>query len=283
MTGVQTCALPIFLTVYDMWKVRTLLHQVMTTKKRKMVGTDFYTFEDEPDTATEAHGVDKYLALLHTYLLALAIAGSNKLHGAPSEETFGSDSTKFVRVPWDVMQAYLFRASRAVMLLPESSRLPWLEGRDIAEGAAWVSAFREGEEPLGQIVQSVMEKRSAHWDTPIQSVITRPPPAAHSQSQFHQPRAAQDPKKQRQGNQKGSGKNKTSFPPAPPSSPSKLPPGSAASALRDGTTLCPDFNKGKCHSKGPSCSKGAHKCSKVTRGGRPCGMSFHGAHTCRNA
>ena len=28
------------LTVYDIWKVKTLRHQVMTTKKRKQVGTD---------------------------------------------------------------------------------------------------------------------------------------------------------------------------------------------------------------------------------------------------
>ena len=31
------------LTVYDIWKVKSLLHQVLTTKKRKQVGTDLYT------------------------------------------------------------------------------------------------------------------------------------------------------------------------------------------------------------------------------------------------
>ena len=65
------------LTVYDIWKVKTLLHQVMTTKKRKQVGTDLYTFEDEPDLASDTHGVEKYLAVLHTCLLALSIAGSS--------------------------------------------------------------------------------------------------------------------------------------------------------------------------------------------------------------
>ena len=100
------------------------------------------------------------------------MTGSSKVQGAPTDETFGSDSTKFVKVPWDVMQAYLFRASRSVMLLPEASRLSWLEGRDVAERAAWVSQFREGEEPLGQVVQSIMEKRGAHWDTPIMAFRT---------------------------------------------------------------------------------------------------------------
>ena len=115
------------LTVYDMWKVKNLMHQVMTTKKRKQVGTDLYTFEDDADAATEIRGVEKYLSMLHTYLLALAIAGSNKMQGAPPEETFGSDSTKYVKVPWDVLQAYYFRASRSAMLIPEATRLTWLE------------------------------------------------------------------------------------------------------------------------------------------------------------
>ena len=223
---------------------------------------------------------------IHTYLLALSIAGSSRVQGAPSDEAFGSDSTKFVKVPWDVMQSYLFRASRAVMCLPEASRLAWLEGRDIAERAAWVSQFREGDEPLGQVVQSIMEKRGAHWDTPIQNVVTRHSPIG---TPFRATQPGGSPKKQRHEQQKGNGKKaphgpKVPFPPQPPSSnPSKLTPGTMAAALRDGTTLCPDFNKGKCYSKGSSCSEGVHKCSKVLRGGRPCGMSFHSANTCRNS
>jgi hypothetical protein len=78
------------LSVYDIWKVKTLLHQVMSTKKRKQVGTDLYTFEDEPELTSDTHGVEKYLAVLHTYLLALSIAGSSKVQGAPTDETFGA-------------------------------------------------------------------------------------------------------------------------------------------------------------------------------------------------
>ena len=154
-----------------------LLHQVMSTKKRKQVGTDLYTFEDDAEATPGVRGVEKYLATLHTYLLALSIAGSSKTQGAPTEEAFGNDSTKFVKVPWDVLQSYYFRASRSAMLVPEVSRLAWLEGRDIAERSVWVSQFREGDESLGQVVQSVMDKRGAHWDTPIQTMMGRPVPA----------------------------------------------------------------------------------------------------------
>ena len=90
----------------------------MSTKKRKQVGTDLYTFEDEAEVTQAGHGVEKYLAMLHTYLLALAIAGSDRAQGAPAEEAFGNDSTRLVKVPWHVMQAYYFRASRAAMLVP---------------------------------------------------------------------------------------------------------------------------------------------------------------------
>ncbi len=52
--------------------------------------------------------MEKYLAMLHTYLLALSIAGSSKVQGAPEEEAFGSDSTKLVKVPWDVLRLTIF-------------------------------------------------------------------------------------------------------------------------------------------------------------------------------
>ena len=256
------------LTVYDIWKVKTLRHQVMTTKKRKQVGTDLYTFEDEAEEKSGTHDVEEYLAMLYTYLLALSIAGSNKVQGAPVEEAFGSDSTKLVKVPWDVLQSYYFRASHAAMSVPEAARLTWLEGKDTAEQATWVSQFREGDEPLGQVVQSVMEKRGAHWDAPIQNVVMSPSPAFPPQ----QPRAVHDPKKQRQGQQE---------PPFSPRIPEKIKPSAVPAAPQDGKTFCPDFNRGKCYTKVPSCDKGLHKCSKVVRGGRPCGMSNHGAHNCR--
>jgi len=274
------------LTVYDVWKVKTLRHQVMTTKKRRQVGTDLYMFEDEAEVKPEAHGVEKYLAMLHTYLLALSIAGSSKVQGAPVEEAFGSDSTKFVKVPWDVLQSYHFRASRTVMAVPEATRLAWLEERDIADRSAWVSQYREGDEPLGQVVQSIMERRGAHWDTPVQNMIVRP----DASSQPQHPGTAQSSKKPKRDRQKGQGKGKLQKgqqkgytpPPPPPSNPKKMVPGTVATTLRNGTVLCPDFNKGKCYTKGPSCGKGVHKCAKVLRSGKPCGMAFHGAHNCRN-
>jgi len=265
------------LTVYDIWKVKTLKHQVMTTKKRKRVGTDLYMFEDETDTKPEVHAVEKYLSLLHTYLLALSVAGANKMQDAPVDEAFGSDATKFVKVPWDVLQAYYFRAFRTAMLIPEASRLSWLEERDIAERSAWVSQYREGDEQLGQVVQSVMEKRGAHWEVPVQTTMGKVDAERQQQQRSWEP---QTPEKQQRGQQKGQVTGQQLVPVA---NVTKVVPGSVAKTLRDGTALCSDFNKGKCRTRGRSCNQGVHKCAKVLRRGRPCGMLFHGAHNCRNA
>ena len=273
------------LTVYDIWGVKTLLHQAMTTKKRKQVGTDLYTFEDEAyplEVMTETRGVEKYLAKLHAYLLALTIAGSSEVQGAPVEEAFGNDADKFVKVPWEVLQAYYFRASRAVRSMPEASRLAWLEERDIAERAVWVSQFREGDEPLGQVVQAVMEKRGAHWD------VVRPSQApSHGHNMVVRP--SQAPQSWR-------GHNMVVRPSQAPQSwrgptmlipshnPNEMTPGTTAAALRDGNALCPYWNAGKCkrNTQELSCDKGLHLCAKVLKKGRICGLRFHGAHNCRN-
>ena len=277
------------LTVFDMWKVKTLLHQVTTTKKRKQVGTDLYTFEDEAEEAVTTHAVDKYLSKLHTYLLALAIAGTTAVEGAVQEEVFGSDSTRIIKAPWDTLQTYYFRAARAVTTVPEASRLAWLESRDIAERSVWVSQFREGSEPLGQVVQSVFEKRGAHWDTPIQHMV--PQSYASHQHQQHQ---RQQPRQQQQHQQRPNpSPHEATTPPRrqtqeqqqqpfSPSSSSRPRLGASADSLRNGKSLCPDFNNNKCATKGPSCDKGLHKCAKILRGGKPCGMSYHGAHNCRS-
>ena len=167
--------------------------------------------------------------------------------------------------------------------------MQWMEERDIAERAAWVSQFREGKESLGQVVQSVMQKRGAHWDTPIQDVIDHTPPTP-STSQPWGSKTQHSPIEQTQDQRSGAtkrtlqGEHKPQPPQTPlPWSPGKMEPGARAGSLRDGTSLCPEFNKGNCHMDGPSCYKGAHRCSKVRKNGRPCGMSGHGAHSCRNS
>ena len=52
------------------------MYQVTTTKKRRKIAAELYTFEDEPEVF-QARDSAQYLSLLHTYLLALATVGTS--------------------------------------------------------------------------------------------------------------------------------------------------------------------------------------------------------------
>jgi len=254
------------LTVYDIWKVRSLKHQVSTSRKRKQVGDGLFTFEEDAHNGA-SHTVSTYLANLHTYLLALAITGTIKRTDAPPEETWGSDPLKFVDSPWDILESYYFRAVDSIASIPEASRMAWLEKQDLAERTVWVSTFRDGEDTIGEVIKQTMERRGAHWDPPAV-----PQGAYQQQRRDHQP-----PQRVQTG--KG-GKSDQPRSPGGRSGPSARP-GSVASALHNGQKLCSDFQKGSCGVKGPQCPNGIHKCGNVTAKGRPCGMAFHGANKCR--
>ena len=122
---------------------------------------ELYTYEDDI-YPSPSHTTEIYLALLHTYLLSLAIAGSIKVAGAPTEETFGSDPTLFIVAPWDVLEAYYFRAARTALAIPEASRAAWLERVDVAERAVWVSQFRDGDKTIGQEIRAIMNLSLIH-------------------------------------------------------------------------------------------------------------------------
>ena len=272
------------LQVYPIWTVKNLMHQVTTNKKRKAVGHELYIMEDEQEV-NPARSVHNYLDLLHTYLLAMAVAGSNKLTTAPAEETLGTDQTKVVNAPWPLLEGYYFRARRTALRVPEPYRLAWLEKTDIAERAAWVAEFRGTLDSLGTVVQTLFDRRAAHWEVPVMPQMTprTPPPPnmlALTDAPAKRPRG-QRRKEQGKGGGKGGGKKGGGRPTPPPRN--GPPPGSTAQKLKDGKALCGDFQRNTCQiPKGTNCPKGLHRCGKVLPSGRICGMSNHGASECRN-
>lgn len=50
--------------------------------------------------------------------------------------------------------------------------------------------------------------------------------------------------------------------------------------LRDGTALCPEYQRGKCSTRGRQCQKGQHRCGRLLKGGRVCGSYQHAGHKC---
>jgi hypothetical protein len=171
------------LTVYDVWEVNALHHRISAIKGSKHVSTDRSTSESGSETEPENQGVVEYLSALHTYLLALAVVGSAEVQGAPAEEAFGTDPTKFVEVPLDVLHAYHLRASHSVMLMPEASRLAWLKERDTVERTIWASQLRKGCKSLGQVIQSVMNESGYDWHARSQRSVARASPDLSPQPQ----------------------------------------------------------------------------------------------------
>ena len=87
------------LEVFDMWAVRSLLHQKTHTTKRRKIADGLYTEEDD-ESETLMKTADNYLVKLETYLLALSIAGCQAIHPAPTAaETWGTHSYEYVRCP----------------------------------------------------------------------------------------------------------------------------------------------------------------------------------------
>ena len=266
------------LTVFSVMTVKSLMHQVTHSKKRKLIAEGLYWCEDEPVDAP-SRSAEAYLGALFTYLLALAIAGSAKVSGAPATEDFGSDPTKYVIVPWDVLQSYYFRACRMARQLPEGSRLHWLEKCDVAERAVWVTKFRAGTDTLGHVIQTVYTERDAHWEV---SPALRGMPTPQGPSYL-------GPGKGFKGGKGGKeGKGVEASPPqwegvqqsSWDDDQCKLTPVGIAKTLKDGTKLCPDFQTGKCEVKKFKCNKGVHKCGRILQNGRVCGMAYHGAQEC---
>ncbi len=147
------------------------------------------------DRIQKRYSVENYMAMLHTYLLALAVVGTDKVEGAPPNEEFESDPTKFIKIPWDILQAYYFRAAQAIRSVPKECQLAWLEAKDSEERAAWASRFCNGTETLGQVVKALLETRATHWafgarrtstqnrEVPPYIAVATPEPSSHG-SQF---------------------------------------------------------------------------------------------------
>ena len=156
------------LCIFNVWKVKTLQHQLLTSQKKRKLGENLFTEEAEEEPTCE-HTVEAYLDRLHTLLIAYAMAGvaspksSDPAFDAKNEATLGADSTLYALVPLDLCMQYFFRAKKTVMALPASKRLAWLSTRDAEERAEWTSRFRESTASLGAIMKEVFVARDAHW------------------------------------------------------------------------------------------------------------------------
>ena len=249
------------LSIHDIWKTRSLLHQKKSKQKKQKVGDVEIVTGEQEDPEHVSRDVGTYLNLLFTLMLAFAMAGAEPHPHPPTEpEVKGSSTVKYVLVPLDIVCNYLFRIQEKLMKVPHAQQLEWLTTRDERERAMWVDRYRDSGKTLGAVIEEVFHMKEAMWEygessSPVKAL---PPPK-------HVP-PPQPPKKihdnahknQRQGHQGGGKKIKT-----------------IKHYLKDNTKLCPDWQKGSCKNPMHSCPKGKHMCGAVEVGGRVCG----GRHT----
>ena len=235
--------------VMDLWTVRSLAHQRTHGQKRRKVGEGLYFTEDDNTEELETHTLTAYLKKLDIYLCALSIAGCRACTTAPAvPETVASDSTNYVDIPYDLLLRYKARAEELATRVQESRKLTLISHLDGHERAEWSARLGAQSEGLGKLIQTIMQERNALW---ISGAAGVGPTGASS----------------------GSGGTAV----APP-----VPSEGVSFSLRDGTVLCPDFQKGKCGVSARECPKGAHRCGKTLTTGRVCGSFGHNPKSCSN-
>eukprot|EP00435_Cladocopium_sp_Y103_P055826 s173_g18.t1 len=255
------------LEVIDVWSVRSLTHQLTHSTKRRKVGDNLF-LQEVDDSEEGRRNWATYLKKLEIYCLALSIAGIKPVEPPPTEpETINSESTKYVIVPLDVLMRYKTRAEELAGRVGEGQRLQLVSQLDGQERAEWSARYGASTDSLGQTIVTLMRERDALWisgsagsarygastDSLGQTIVTlmRERDALWISGSAGAPSSSARP----------------SSPAAPPRGD---PASSVAGMLRDGTKLCPDFQKGK----------GAHRCGFVLSSGRPCGSFGHGADKC---
>ena len=279
------------LSVYDLWGVRNRHHQITTSNKKEKVGLNLWT-EVMDEGPYIPHTIEKYLAQLHTYLLALSIAGSNRICAEGAQETRATDPTTIMEVPYDTVMQYYYRACDYSQEVAYDQRLAWLRRVDTEERSLWVKTFRETSLHLGTVIKELSLSRAIFWQPPM--VLAAPRTDRGRDRPWQNNQAPQDGKgkgrpggfadkvknkKKRNRDGKGGNSDKGKGKGASPLPRFEVMEGH--STLKDGTAVCAAYNTGKCKGKGKGCKNGKHVCSNGKGNGRACGGP-HPATSCPN-
>jgi len=264
------------LSVYDLWGVRNRHHQITTSSRKESVGINLWTEVIDQGPNVPPHTADRYLAQMHTYLLALSLAGASRICAANTAETRSTDPTSVMEVPYDTVMQYYYRACDYSQEVAHDHRLAWLRKVDTEERSMWVKTFRETGLHLGEVIRDLLLSRAIFWQPPMVMTAARydrgrdrPRDNGHGGGGNKGGRQVATPfadkvrnnKKKKDG--KGGGKHKDN----------QLPGLKYKMlTLKDGPPLCAAFNEARCKGKGKGCKNGKHVCSNIKgANGRACG------------
>ena len=210
------------LDIQDVWAIKSLLWQKTNPVKKRKLGENLYLAEDadEHNRASASDGPTD-LFNLKTYFMALAIVGASPLPVVPTDaERLGSDSTLYVAVPWDLLQRYLRRAEKYWVTCHSPLKLNNLVRLDLEDRGEWTHRFSTRPScSLGAIIKEVMMEREAVWVSSSGQASSAPAPEPANPPSAAARQAAMD--------------QRANAPPLP----------KVIDQLRDGTPLCPDFQK----------------------------------------
>ena len=265
------------LTTRDVWATRSLAHQLRRERKRSKLTDHHDIIETEKEVDVDpGRSLANFLLLHPVLMLAYARAGALKRDGAPEREPRGSDTTRFVQVPKDVVMRYHRRLVARAKRLSELGvpALEWVQSRDEAERSAWVKEFRDSDiVPLGEVIQNIYNRRDGMWTIDEEAIRERKKREAdqrRSDTRRNQDRSKSRPRAHKgegRGSAGSSGRNKQEF--------------AVVDQFRDGVKLCAAWNKGRCLCSEP-CPDGKHVCNRELRqAGRACGQT-HKSTSCSN-
>ena len=159
------------LSVKEVLKVKTQAQQQRMSRKRTKMGDGIELIMGETMGEDSPRDVHSYLAGLQTLMIAYSKAGCETRQGAKQLEPKGTDSTRVVQCPLDVVMRYYYRVQdRAV----KCGSLEWILSRDEADRAVWVDKYRNGADTLGEVIAQVMVMREAMWEVPLQRAVHQP-------------------------------------------------------------------------------------------------------------
>ena len=213
------------LSIHDVWKTRSLLHQKKSKPKKSQIGDVQILTGETEENQVVSRDLGTYMALLFTLMLAFAMAGAEPTPKPPTvPETKGAPTVQYVLVPLDIVMNYLFRIQEKIQKVPHSIQLEWLITRDEGERALWVDRYRDSGKTLGAVIEEVFFMREAMWEygepsSPAKALQPPKPPP-------HPPKAN----------------------PPPPPRPQQAPGGGQGKRIKtikhymkDNTKLCPDW------------------------------------------
>ena len=161
---------------FDLVKVTTIEDEADNERVQKQLGNGLhFTMEHAKPKKRALRTVTEYLDALWILMLALAIAGSDRVMPRPVNkdgslriEMPTDNPHDFTVIPLSLLKKYFDRCKNNSSKVHDRDALFWVKDRDGEERATWAKFFRESEGlTFGFVINKIWHMRVACWDPHI--------------------------------------------------------------------------------------------------------------------